>query len=256
MGGRRVKGEQNQADMRDMDWGNNLPGDQGSEYWHDAATEIENQYRHVLEQDFDSDVPRLRAYLDQVARLGTLPRLPVQHWAEEDIYEGMEAFVELIDTYPLDPEILKDTDGVYRRSMVRFCSELLRAKIALEIGQAEKAWWHLSRVSFYDGLAQGYYQGVKPAEDKKRSGRAGGIAKEMNAQLIARSACIQYLESDRPAGGWRSSQAAVDAVAPKVEDMMSKQGKEIDVCALLYVWLNGDPDVQKAGGLRMRCTKE
>lgn len=70
----------------------------------------------------------------------------------------------------------------------------------------------------------------------------------MNAQLIARSACIQYLESDRPAGGWRSSQAAVDAVAPKVENMMSKQGKEIDVCALLYVWLNGDPDVQKAGG--------
>ncbi|MDO3622723.1 hypothetical protein Q3O98_16685 [Ralstonia pseudosolanacearum] len=238
-----------------MDWGDDLTGDLGVEYRHDAATEIENQYRHVLEQDFDSDVPRLQAYLHQVAKLGALPPLPVQHWVEEDVYEGMEAFAELIDTYPLDPEILKDDDGVYRRSMVRFCSELLKAKIALKTGQAEKTWWHLSRVSFYDGQAQGYYQGVKPAEDKKRSGRAGGIAKEVNAQLIARNACIQHLESDCPKGGWRSPQAAVDVVAPKVENMMRKQGKEIDVCALLYVWLNGDPDVQKAGGLRMQCIK-
>ncbi|CAJ4413984.1 Uncharacterised protein [Burkholderia pseudomallei] len=256
MGSRRVKGEQYQADMRDMDWGNNLPGDLGSEYWHDAATEIENQYRHVLEQDFDSDVPRLRAYLDQVDRLGTLPRLPVQHWAEEDIYEGMEAFVELIDTYPLDPEILKDDDGVYRRSMVRFCSELLRAKIAHNIGQTEKAWWHLSRVSFYDGQAQGYYQRVKPAEDKKRSGKRGGITKEANKHEFARNACIDRLKGDRPPGGWASPAAAMDAVAPKVEAMIREHREEIDVHELLYAWLNGDPEVQQAGGFRMRCTKE
>lgn len=158
-----LKSKQYHADMKVMGWKGDLADDPDTEQWHDAAMEIENQYRHVLQQDFDSDAASLQAYLHRVALLGTLPRLPVQHWAEESLYEGMEALVELIDTYPLDPEILKDDDGVYRRSMVRFCSELLKAKAALKSGLTAKAWWHLSRVCFYDGQAQGYYQGAGTA---------------------------------------------------------------------------------------------
>jgi hypothetical protein len=242
--------------MDDMGWSPDLPGDFGSEQWCDAAAEIDCRYQQVLQQDFDSDVTCLQAYLHRVAELGVLPRPLVQHWEKEEIYEGMEAFVELIDSYPLDLEVFQDRDRVYRRSMVHFCSELLQAKAAHLTGQLEKTWWHLSRVSFHEGWAQGYYLAAKPSEDKRRSGKKGGLAKEAAKQQAVRDACIQYLQKDRPSGGWRSTQAAIATVAPKVKQLLEKQREDVDVHTLLHDWLNGDKEIQQAGGLTMRCIKE
>lgn len=240
----------------EMDWLPNLPDDFGTEQWCDAATEIEYRYLQVLQQDFDSDVASLQAYLHRVAQLGALPRLPVQQWAEEDVYEGMEAFVELIDSYPLDLEVLQDKNRVYRRSMVRFCSELLQAKAAFTAGLIEKAWWHLSRVGFHNGWAQGYCLAEKPVEDKRRSGKKGGLAKGANKLQVARNACIEHLKNDCPTGGWMSPCAAIATVVPKVELEIGKVGENVDVKALLFDWLNGDSAVQQAGGFIMRCTKK
>ncbi|QKL55744.1 hypothetical protein HI814_03175 [Ralstonia solanacearum] len=244
------------GDWDDMGGLHDLPDDSNIERWWDAAREIENRHRQVLEQDFDSDAVCFQAYLGRVALLNALPHLSAQQCGEGGLDEKDEAFAELIETYPLAPEFFKDRDGVYRRSMVCFCSELLKAKSALSAGLVEKAWWHLVRVSFYDGQVQGYYLAAKSAEDKKQSGKRGGIAKEANKQRTARNACIDHLKGDRPPGGWTSPTAAIDAVAPKVEDMIRKLREEIDVRELLYAWLNGDPEVQQAGGFRMRCTKE
>lgn len=239
-----------------MDWKGDLPDDPGTEHCHDAATEIENQYRYLLQQDFDSDVVSLQAYLHRVAQLGTLPRLPVQHWAEEDLYEGMEAFVELVDTYPLDPDLLKDNDRVYRRSMVRMCSELLTASAALEAGLTEKAWWHVSCARFHEGWAQGYYLAAKPAEDKRQSGKKGGTTKEVNKQQAVRKACIKHLKDDRPERGWISPDFAIRTVASKVAQSIGKKHGDVDVHALLYDWLSHDPEVQQAGGFPMPGTKD
>lgn len=238
-----------------MDWQHDLLVDSGIEQRRDIAAEIEYGYR-VLRENFDFDAVGLQAYLDRVAQAGALPCRGVQQWAEEDLDAEGGTFAELVDIYPLEPEILKDNDRVFRRSMVLFCSELLKAKTALKTGLTEKAWWHWSRACSYEGRAQGYYMGAKAAEEKKRSGKKGGIAKEANKKQAARDACITHLKNDHPPGGWTSPNAAIDAVAPKVEDTIEKLREEIDVRALLYAWLNGDPEVQRAGGFRMRCTKE
>lgn len=240
--------------MDDMGWPPDLPDDSGTEQWRDAAAEIKCRYRQVR-QDFDSDAS-FQAYLKRVAQLGKLPPFPMRHWAEEEVCGKKEAFDQLIDTYPLDPDVFQDNDSVYRLSMVHFCSELLKAKGALKTGLTEKAWWHLSHVCFYDGQAQRYYLEVKPAEDKRRSGKKGGIAKEANKLQAARNACIEHLKNDCPSGGWMSPSAAISAVVPKVKLEIQKGGEDVDVHALLYVWLNGDTKVQEAGGFTLRCTKK
>ncbi|MGN8139049.1 hypothetical protein ACTJLC_30610 [Paraburkholderia sp. 22099] len=247
--------------MDEMGGQHDLPDDSDIERWWDAVREIENRRRQVLYQEFDSDDVGFQAYLDRVAQFNALPRFPVQQLVEDGLDEEEEgldnkdkAFAELIETYPLAPEFFKDRDGVYRRSMVCFCSELLKAKAALKTGMTEKVWWHLSRVCFYDGQAQGYYLGAKPADDKRRSGKKGGIVKEANKHKAARDACIKHLKDDCPPGGWMSPDSAVRVVAPKVEDMIRKRREEVDVRALLYAWLNGDEEVQQAGGFRMRCS--
>ncbi|MDO3575099.1 hypothetical protein [Ralstonia pseudosolanacearum] len=241
--------------MDDLDWQNNLPDDSNIEQWRDIAAEIDNGYQMLLEY-FDFDAAGLQAYLDRVAQVGALPCSGVQQWAMEELYAEGGIFAELVDTYRLEPELLKDNERVFRSNMVLFSQELLKAKAALKAGLTEKAWWHWSRACFYEGSAQGYFQGARPAEEKRRSGKKGGIAKEANKQQSARDACIDHLKNGRPLGGWMSPKAAIDAVAPKVGDMIRRQGEEIDVHALLYAWLNGDPEVQQAGGFRMRCTKE
>lgn len=238
-----------------------LPAASNVEQTCDAATEIKNRRQELLRWNFDSDVVGFQAYLDRVNRFNALPYRPVQQWVVDDPdeeggpNEKDRAFAELVDTYPLAPELLRDNDGVYRRSMVHFCCELLKAEAELETGLTEKAWWHLSRVCFYEGQAQGYYLGAKPTEDKKRSGKNGGIAKEANKQQTARDACIKHLKGDRPLGGWISPDSAIRAVAPKVEAMIRKQREEVDVHKLLYAWLNGDLEVQRAGGFTLQCTK-
>jgi len=108
---------------------------------------------------------------------------------------------------------------------------------------------------FYDGQGQGYYLGIKPAEDKWRSGKKGGISKEKNKQQVVRNACMQHLKNDCPPEGWSSTSVAIAAVAPKVEKMIRKQREEVDVHELLYAWLNGDQEVQQAGGFKMPCEK-
>ena len=236
--------------MENMEWLLDLQDDSSNERWFDAAVQIKYEYQRILRENFDSDVASLQAYLHRVAQLGALPGWPRQYWTEESFDE--QAFVELIDTYPLASEILTDSDGVYRENMVCFCSELLRAKLALKTGLREKAWWHLSRASFYDGQAQGYYLRVKPAEDKRRSGKKGGISKEKNKRQAVRNACMQHLKNDCPLG-WSSTSVAIAAVAPKVEKMIRKQREEVDVHELLYAWLNGDLEVQQAGGFKMPC---
>lgn len=237
--------------MDDMNWPPDSLEDSGTKQWCDAAAELKRQYLHVLQQDFDSDVASFQAYLHQVVQFGLLPTIP--YWEKEELYEGMEAFVDLIEAYPLDLQILQDKDRVYRRSMVRFCSELLQAKAALKSGLVEKAWWHLSRVSFHEGWAQGYYLAAKPSEDKRRSGKKGGIAKEAAKQQAVRDACIQHLRNERPPGGWISTKAAIATVAPKVRQLLKKRREDVDVHTLLYDWLNGDEEIQQAGGFTMRC---
>lgn len=239
--------------MDDLDWQYNVPDDSDTEQWCDIAAEIDHGYR-TLREDFASSAVDLQAYLKRVAQVGEHPNRGVQQWTEEDLDTPGGTFSELVDTYPVDPEFLKDKDRVFRRSMVFFCIELLKAEAALEAGLMEKAWWHWSRASSYEGRAQGYYLGAKPAEEKGRSGKKGGIAKEANKQQAARDACIDRLKSDRPPGGWTSTKAAIDAVVPKVKDMIRMRGEEIDVHALLYVWLNGDPEVQQAGGFKMQSS--
>lgn len=241
--------------MDDLDWQYNLPDDSGTEQWRDIAAEIDSGYR-TLREYFGSDVVGFQKYLDQVAQVVLLPFCGMRHWVEEDLDSEGGAYSELVDTFPIEPEFLKDNDRVFRRSMVLFCMELLKAKAALKTGLTEKAWWHWSRACTYEGWAQGYYQGAKPAEDKRRSGRKGGLAKEESKRQAALDACIRHLKNDRPPGGWMSPDAAIKAVAPKVEAMLGKRCEGLDVHELLHVWLNGNPDVQKAGGFRMRCTKE
>lgn len=240
--------------MGEMDWLPDLPDDSGSEQWCDAAAEIECRYRQVR-QDFDSDAS-FQAYLKRVALLGTLPPFPMRHWGEEEVCGDMKAVEQLIDTYPLDPDVFQDNEGVYRLSMVHFCSQLLKAKGALKIGLMEKAWWHLSRAGFYDGQAQGYYLREKLADDKRRSGKKGGITKEANKLQVARNACIKHLKNDCPPGGWISPDAAIATVVPKVKREIGKGGENVDVQALLFDWLNGDSAVQQAGGFTMRCTNK
>lgn len=239
--------------MIDLDRQHILPDDSNIEKELDIAAEIDSGYR-MLHEYFDSDVLGVQAYLDRVAQVGVLPFRGVQQWAEEDLDAEGGTFAELVDTFPLEPELLKDKDRVFRRSMVLFCGELLKAKAALKSGLMEKAWWHWSRACSYEGRAQGYYLGTKPADEKGRSGKKGGIAKEANKQQAARDACIERLKNDRPPGGWTSTKAAIDAVVPRIKDMIRMRGEEIDVHALLYVWLNGDPEVQQAGGFKMQSS--
>lgn len=239
-----------------MGWQYDLPDASDVEQWSDAATQIDSGYR-LLRGDFDSDTS-LRAYLDRLTPFVPLPPLATPYLTEEDFLDegGREAFVELIDSYPLDPELLKDNDRVYRRSMVRLCGELLTANAALEAGLREKAWWHLSRARFHEGWANGYYLAAKPAEDKRRSGKRGGVTKEENKKRVARDACIKYLKNDRPEGGWISLEAAIRTVALKVAEEMRKKHGDVDVYALLSDWLSNDPEVQQAGGFTIRDTKD
>ncbi|MDI6016452.1 hypothetical protein QLQ97_04135 [Burkholderia pseudomallei] len=235
-----------------MDWQYDLPDASDVEQWCDAATQIDSGYR-LLRGDFDSDAS-LRAYLDRLTPFVPLPRLATPYSMEEDFLEegGREAFVELIDSYPLDPELLKDNDRVYRRSMVRLCGELLTAKAALEAGQTEKAGWHLSSARFHEGWAQGYYLAAKPAEDTKQSGKKGGVTKEANKRQAVRKACIKHLKDDRPEDGWTSPDSAIRTVAPEVAEAIRKKHGDVDVHALLYDWLRDDPEVRQAGGFTMR----
>lgn len=239
-----------------MGWQHDLPDASDVEQWCDAATQIDSGYR-LLRGDFDSDTS-LRAYLDRLNPFVPLPRLATPYSTEEDLLDegGREAFVELIDSYPLDPELLKDNNRVYRRSMVRLCGELLTAKAALEAGQTEKAWWHLSSVRFHEGCAQGYYSAAKPAEDTKQNGKKGGITKEANKRQAVRKACIKHLNDDRPEDGWRSPDSAIRTVGSKVAEAIKKKHGDVDVQALLYDWLSDDPEVQQAGGFTIRGTKD
>lgn len=222
----------------------------------DIAREIEIEFRRRLHDDFDSDVAGFQAYLDRVAQFFPLPRLHVLQWTEEEFLgERGGEFVELIDTYPLESELLEDKDRIYRRSMVRYCSELLIAKAALDAGLTGEAWWHLSRARFHEGWAQGYYLAAKPVEEKRRSGKKGGIAKEASKQQAAKVACIKHLTDDRPPGGWKSADLAIRAVAPKVENTIRERREEIDVHQLLYAWLNGDPEIQQAAGFKVQFKK-
>lgn len=239
-----------------MGWQHDLLDVSGVEQWCDAATQIHSGYR-LLRGDFDSDTS-FRAYLDRLTRFVPLPRLATPYSTEEEFLEegAREAFAELIDSYPLDPELLKDNDRVYRRSMVRLGGELLAAEAALEAGLTEKAWWHLLRASLHDGRAQGYYLAVKPAEDAKQSGEKGGITKEANKRQAVRKACIKHLKDDRPEGGWISPDSAIRAVAAKVAEAIRKRHGDVDVHALLYDWFSDDPEVQQAGGFTMRGTRD
>lgn len=244
--------------MDDMGWKHGVPDTPNIEQKRDAAAEIENQYQQVLRCDFDSDVVDFRTYLDRLTQFVPLPRLATPYSMEEDFLEEgrREAFVGLVDSYPLDPELLKDNDHVYRRSMVRMCSELLTASAALEAGLTEKAWWHLSRACFHEGWAQGYYLAAKPAEDTKQNGKKGGVTKEANKRQAVRKACIKHLKDDRPEDGWISPDSAIRTVASKVAESIRKKHGDVDVHALLYDWLSDDPEVQQAGGFAMRGTKD
>lgn len=240
--------------MDDLDWQNNLPDDLDIEQWSDIARQIESGFLTLLDY-FDSDTYSLQAYLAQV---DLIDWFPIPYWlpmAEEDLDVEKSAFDELVETFPLKPDVLTDKDRVFRQIMVVYCSELLKAQAALKTGLTEKAWWHCSQASYHHGMSQGYYLKTKPAEDKIRTGRMGGLAKEEKKREAVKSACITHLK-DRPSGGWKSPDAAIKAVLPKVKAELGKQREEIDVFGLLVVWLNGDPDVQKAGGFRMGCTKE
>ena len=203
----------------------------------------------------DFDIVSLDAYMDRVALIDSLPSSGVQQWAEEELDIPGSMFGELVDTFPLNPEIIKDNDRVIRRKLVLFCVELLKAKAAIKVGLTEKAWWHWSLACFYQGQAEGYYLLTKPAEDKKRSGQKGGDAKEAKRRKAVLDSCITHLKKERPPSGWETPDAAIKAVLHKVEAHLGKKCEGIDVFVLLNGWLNGDPSVQKAGGFKMECIK-
>lgn len=241
--------------MDDLDWQFTLADDSGSEKWCDIARQIESGCLTLLEY-FDSDTDGLQAYLAQV---DLIDWFPIPFWlpmAEEDLDVEERAFVELVEAFPLKPEVLTDKCRVFRQIMVVYCSELLKAQAALKTGLTEKAWWHWSRACCHHGMSQGYYLGAKPADDKRRSGEKGGLTKEENKRQAVQNACITLLKNDRPPGGWPSPKAAIDIVVPKVKALLGKKSEDIDVRRLLYSWLNGEPDVQQAGGFKMQCTKE
>ena len=245
--------------MDDLDGQYTLLDDSRTEKWCDIAREIESGKR-MLRETFDFDIVGLQAYLDRVAQVGPLPCCGVQQWAEEDLDAAGGTFTELVNTFPLKPESLMDNDRVFRRKWVLFCMELLKAEAALKTGLTDKAWWHWSHARSYEGQAEGYYLLAKPAEDKRRSGQKGGIVKEAKKRQAVLDACITQLEKLRPSSGWKSPDAAIKAVLPEVKAelkaQLRKQSKEIDVFALLFVWLNGESKVQQAGGFKMECTKE
>jgi len=241
--------------MEDLDGQYTLSDDSRTEKWCDIARQIESGHQMLL-GIFDFDIVSLKAYMDRVALIDSLPFSVVWQSAEGGRDAVGEAFTELVDTFPLGSEILKYDSPVFRRSMVLYCSELFQAEAALKSGLTDKAWWHWSRACSLEWLAQGYYLGVKPATDKRLSGKKGGLTKEANKRQDVLNACITHLKKDRPLGGWPSPKTAIDVVAPKVEALLGKKSEGIDVRRLLYSWLNGEPDVQQAGGFRMRCTKE
>ncbi|PKO27304.1 MAG: hypothetical protein CVU32_02950 [Betaproteobacteria bacterium HGW-Betaproteobacteria-5] len=241
--------------MDDLDWQYTQTDDSGTEKWCDIARQIESGFLTLLEY-FDSDSDGLQTYLDQVALIDWFPIPYLPQSAEEYLDAEEREFAELIDKFPLKPEVLTDKNRVFRQIMVVYCSELLKAKAALKAGLTEKAWWHWSCACYHHGMSQGYYLRTKPADDKRRNGKQGGLAKAAKKRLEVRKACITHLINNRPMGGWTSPQAAVDIVAPIVKDSLKKISEELDVDALLYEWLNDDPVVQQAGGFRMRCTKE
>lgn len=245
----------NRGNMDNLDWQYTQRDDSGTEKWCDIARQIESGFLTLLEY-FDSDSDGLQAYLDQVALIDWFPIPFLPQLAEEDLDEEERAFAELVEAFPLKPGVLKDKNRVFRQIMVVYCGELLKAQAALRTGLIEKAWWHWSSACYHHGMSQGYYLVTKPADDKEKSGEKGAAAKKVKKQQAARDACINHLSNDRPPGGWISPNAAIDAVAPKVESMMRKLREELDVRELLYAWLNGDAEVQKAGGFKMRCTKE
>lgn len=242
----------------DMDGQQDWQADSSIQRERAVATAVESQLRTLLYEDFNSDDVGFRAYLDRVTQFVPLPPLGALHLVEEDYLEEgeREVFVRLVETYPLDPELLEDSDRVYRRSMVRFCRELLMAKAALDAGRTETAWWHWSRACFHEGWAQGYYLAAKPAEDTKQNGKKGGITKEANKRQAVRKACIKHLKDDRPEDGWTSPDSAIRTVAPKVAEAIRKKHGDVDVHALLYDWLRDDPEVRQAGGFTMRGTKD
>lgn len=241
--------------MDDLDGKSTLSDDSRTEKWCDITRQIESGDR-MLCITYDFDVVSLEAYMDRVRLIQSLPSSGVQQWMEEDLDAPGSTFEELVDTFPLNPEIIKDNDRVFRRKLVLYCMELLKAKAALKTGLMDKAWWHWSRARFYEGQAEGYCLLTKPAEDKRRSGQKGGDAKEANKRKAVLDSCISHLKKERPPSGWKTPDDAIKAVCHKVEAELGKQCDGIDVFVLLNVWLNGDPKVQKAGGFKMECIKE
>lgn len=129
----------NWGNMDDLDWQYTLADDSGSEKWCDIARQIESGFLTLLEY-FDSDTDGLQAYLAQV---DLIDWFPIPFWlpmAEEDLEVEERAFVELVEAFPLKPEVLTDKNRVFRQIMVVYCSELLKAQAALKTGLTEKAW--------------------------------------------------------------------------------------------------------------------
>lgn len=116
-------------------------------------------------------------------------------------------------------------------------------------GDDAVAWYHISDARYYQGQTDGDYVALRTSNRAKAAGQSGGKKTALKRSPLMRE-CIRQLTLRRPKrGGWKSSSAAFETIAPRLLQFCDESGEALPENKLksrVLRWLATREDFQRA----------